>query len=102
MLALGGLGLTLVHGVVDVPHGLHHQGAGPGLQLPAHLLHRAAVRRAGVVDAVFSAQILLAQGPEGGDKGDVRRVHQGGVGKAQLQGLFQQRLLVHRGFFLSA
>ena len=84
---LCGLCLILIHRIDDIPHALHHQGAGPAQNTRLHLLHCPAVRRAGVIHAIFPANILRAQWTEGGHENQILRIHQRRVGKPQCQRL---------------
>lgn len=47
--------LIIIQRIVDIPHGLHHQCLSSVQDLFTHFFHSPAVRRAGIVDAVFSS-----------------------------------------------
>ena len=68
---LDGLRVAVVR---DLPDRLEHEGMAVRLNARAHLVRRAAVGRAGVICAVFSAEILGAQRPERRIEGNVLRV----------------------------
>ena len=66
-----------------------------------HILAAAATRRAGMIDAILAAEILLAVGPEGKVKGDLGCIHHRSGGEALLQGQFCQLLFCHNATPLS-